>query len=57
MSGNALYSTDPADPRSRPPDDVPDLRKWTLQDSMIYIDGFLIGNNDRDVSTKDLERI
>ena len=53
MSKNALYSTDP---RSRPPDEVPDLRKWILQDSMIYVDGFLMGNNDRNVSKTDVNR-
>ena len=35
------------DPRSRPPDEVPDLSKWTLQDAMIYVDGILLGSNDR----------
>ena len=53
MSENALHSTDP---RSRPPDEVPDLSGWILQDSMIYIDGFAIGNNDRGVTTTDFDR-
>ena len=32
------------DPRIRRPDEVPDLREWTLQDAMIYIDGVPIRN-------------